>query len=122
LFNLAETENLTIKRYSKTEWTIPQLALDIKFTDIRESFASGIPLNERKSWISVPGELNIFNGAARDTLEELVFSPLQIRSFRINLKNVIVSMNKKMTPRDPLLELTLTDVKAVKKPFSKRCF
>jgi len=35
LFNLAEEENLNLKRYTQSSWKIPELGLDIKYTDIK---------------------------------------------------------------------------------------
>jgi len=36
----------------------------------------------------------MFNGASKDTQEQLVLSPLQIRAFRINIKGKININNK----------------------------
>jgi hypothetical protein len=95
--------------------------LNLKFADIKESFANGLVLSERKAWNKITGEINMFNGGSKDTHSEIVLSPLQVRSFRINLKNKIAGGSAPLE-KNPLLELTLTDVSPVVKPFAKRCF
>jgi hypothetical protein len=89
LFNLAEDKNLNLPIHSAQSWTIEELNLNLKYADIRESFANGLPLSERRAWNKVENEINMFNGGSRDTLQEIILAPLQVRSFRINLKNKI---------------------------------
>lgn len=62
----------------------------------------------------------MFNAGSRDSLENIVLAPLQVRSFRINLKSKIAGEVE--TPNNSMLELTLTDVTPVVKVFAKRCF
>lgn len=62
----------------------------------------------------------MFNAGSRDSLESIVIAPLQVRSFRINLKGKIAGAVD--APKSPMLELTLTDVTPVVKAFAKRCF
>lgn len=89
LFNLGETTDISLPIYSSGEWNISELNLNLKFADIKESFANGLVLSERKAWNNIVGEINMFNGGSKDTHSEIVLSPLQVRSFRINLKNKI---------------------------------
>lgn len=64
--------------------------------------------------------MNMFNAGSKDSLEKIVLSPLQSRSFRINLKGKIAG--GKEEPKSSMLELTLTEVTPVVKAFAKRCF
>lgn len=121
LMNLAETRNINLPLYKAQSWTINELNLDLKYGDIRESFANGLPFSERRTWNKVEGEINIFNAGSRDSREEIVLAPLQIRSFRIN-KNGRITSGVPAAPKSSMLELTLTDVTPVVKAFAKRCF
>ena len=120
LFNLGEHRNIELPIYSAQSWSINELNLDLKYEDIRESFANGFPLSERRAWNKVEGEINMFNAGSRDSLENIVIAPLQVRSFRINLKGKIAGGVE--TPKSTMLELTLTEVTPVVKAFAKRCF
>jgi hypothetical protein len=119
MFNLAENENLELPTHSASSWTIDELNLDLKYSDIRESFANGLPLSERRAWNKVEGEINMFNAGSKDSPEKLVLAPLQVRSFRINLKGQVAVVPER---KNSMLELTLTDVTPVIKVFAKRCF
>jgi hypothetical protein len=55
LFNMNELEDLTVPKYSEKEWNLNGLGLNLKFSDIRESFANGAVLSERKIWKKITG-------------------------------------------------------------------
>jgi hypothetical protein len=93
--------------------------LELKFADIRESFANGLPLSERRAWNKLEGEINMFNGQSKDSPDKIVLAPLQVRSFRINNKGNIWAG---AAAHNDMLELTLTEVTPVTKVFAKRCF
>lgn len=67
LFNLAEDKNIEIPSHTSTSWNIQELNLELNFSDIRESFANGLPLSERRTWIKIEGEVNMFNAGSKDT-------------------------------------------------------
>ena len=50
-----ELEDLTVPKYSEKEWNLNGLGLNLKFQDIRESFANGAVLSERKIWKKITG-------------------------------------------------------------------
>lgn len=50
-------------------------------------------------WKTIPGEINIFTAGSKDSVESLVLEPLQIRSFRINLKKKITMVGRPPQPR-----------------------
>jgi hypothetical protein len=51
----------------------------------------------------------------------LYLEPLQIRSFRVNLKDEIQVKTLKR-PEEALADVTVTEAKPLKTPFLKRCF
>lgn len=63
----------------------------------------------------------MFNAASKDTHSEIIISPLQVRSFRINLKNKIVASESPIQKINTM-KLTPIDVRPIVKPFAKRCF
>lgn len=123
LFNMDEKEEVTIPKYINGEWNLNGIGVNYRFGDIKESFANGIPLAERKIWKNIQGEINIFNAGSKDTQEEMVLEPLQIRSFRVNLKGkVAVPDAPRRPPMSDLGSLTVTNQRPLKNPFAKRCF
>lgn len=52
---MAEDKHITVKKYEKNEWNLKSLGLEMRFKDIKESFANGIPLGERKLWVKIGG-------------------------------------------------------------------
>jgi hypothetical protein len=121
LFNMAEQLPAKVPKYSKKEWLIPELGINLQFADVKESFANGVVLGERKNWTNIQGEVSIFTAGSQDTPTQLHLDPLQIRSFRINIKNTIVAVASKK-PEEELTSLPVTDIKLLQTPFLKRCF
>jgi hypothetical protein len=64
--------------------------LNIKYGQIKESFANGLILKERHRWVQDDEEINQITRGKSDTKDQIVLRPLEIRSFRINLKEKIV--------------------------------
>jgi len=48
---LAEYKNLKISHFKQNSWIIPEVNMNISFSDIRESFANGLIFKERYNWI-----------------------------------------------------------------------
>lgn len=44
LFNMNEREELTIPKFADKEWNLNGVGLSLKFEDVKEAFANGIPL------------------------------------------------------------------------------
>lgn len=83
---MAEQEDIKIPKYTASRFEIPDLGLSFEYKNIKETFANGIILKDRKKWTQtqVP-----FKPGSKDTSESLILEPLEIRSFRINFKNMI---------------------------------
>lgn len=55
LYNMDEQKSISVKKYGVNEWNLGALGLEMHYTDIKEAFANGIPLGERKEWVKIGG-------------------------------------------------------------------
>ena len=123
LYNMGEQSSIMIPKFGAKAWNLAEIGFNMKYADITESFANGIPLNERKVWKTIKDEINVFSAAAMDTQQNMILEPLQIRSFRVNLKGPIAvhSLNK---PEQALADIEISEVTPLKPlhAFLRRCF
>ncbi len=84
LINLHDHKVIKVPKFGLNSWKLTEVGLNLVFTQIRESFAQGEAISQRKEWKTIPNEVNISNSGQLDTDSELGLRPLQIRSFRIS--------------------------------------
>lgn len=82
--NLNDHQKLRLPKYGSSSWKIEELGLSLEYKAVKESFAFGEPLSERRRWKNVQREVNVFDCSKEDTGSEIVLRPLQIRSFRVS--------------------------------------
>lgn len=85
LINLHDHKVIKVPKFSLNSWKLTEVGLNLEFTQIRESFAQGEPISQRRKWKNIANEVNVSNSGQLDTDSELGLRPLQIRSFRISV-------------------------------------
>ena len=96
--------------------------MELAFADIKETFANGLPMTERRAWKKIEGEINMANPASKDTEQLITLAPLQVRTFRINKTGLVIENGKKSKPASKLNNIVRSAEKPLRNGFKKRCF
>jgi hypothetical protein len=66
LINLHDHKVIKVPKFGLNSWKLTEVGLNLVFTQIRESFAQGEAISQRKEWKNIPNEVNISNSGQLD--------------------------------------------------------
>jgi hypothetical protein len=53
LYNLNDNKKIKVAKFLSNSWDLPELGLQLKFADIKETYANGNPITKRKVWTQI---------------------------------------------------------------------